>query len=118
MGCMQSMANFIIKDMISKEPLPNFQLLGAQIMYQKLSGEFDSLPLQKKIEIRDFSFGLLQKETITLQPTIDKLASMCGLLACSMYLNEWKTFMQDVFNFMKISDYCLLAGLFILERFP
>lgn len=77
---------FYTKDMISKEPLPNFQLLGAQILYQKLSGEFSSLPLEKKIEIRDFAFGLLQTEQITLQPTIDKLASICGILACSMYL--------------------------------
>lgn len=64
--------------------------------------------------IRDFTFNLLQDENITLTPLIDKLASISAILACTLFLDHWPNFIDDLLNFMMKSPNCLKNGLFVL----
>ncbi len=68
--------------------------------------------------MRDFIFGKLQDTTITFNPIVDKLASIGALISCISLLDDWKTFVSDLINFMSNSQHALKSGLYVLDRLP
>lgn len=46
--------------MIVRSQNPDFQLLGAQILYQKVERDLDQLQLSERLELKTFIFKQLQ----------------------------------------------------------
>jgi hypothetical protein len=104
--------------MVTSTQNPNHQYLGAQILYQKVSAELNSLSLALKHELREFVFARLADPSNNTSAVIDKLASTGALLGCVGVVEGWPNFVQDLLGFMEKSAHHLRSGIFVLERTP
>jgi len=49
---------------------------------------------------------------------VRKLAGSASLIAASLYLESWKTFVPDLVKFMEASPLQLRNGMVVVQRFP
>lgn len=85
--------------MILRSEITDFQLLGAQILYQKVERDIKELELAERLELKTFVFNQLTNDKLNL-PTIRKLASSGALIAIYLMLDHWPTFISDMVLFM------------------
>ena len=82
-------------------------------MYQKIEREVDVLTVEQREELKVFIFQQLTLQHYSL-PTVRKLASAGALIAASLYLDNWPTFITDLVTFMNISALQLRNGMIVL----
>lgn len=74
--------------------------------------------MEAKNELKVFVFSKLEDSTIIYSATIDKLASIGALIASTLVMHEWPSFIPDLIGFMKKNKHNLRSGLFVVERIP
>lgn len=98
--------------MITQCANQNYQLLGAQLLHQKLEKEAASLPRTELLALRQFLFAQLAAPLST--PTLRKIGSAAAVVAVVSCLEEWPGLVGDVVAFMKGSAGQLQSGLITL----
>lgn len=100
--------------MITKCADQAYQLLGAQILYQKLEKEISNLQKGDLRSLKEFLFGQLASPALNVA-TIRKLSSSAALVAVISCLEDWPELIADVVGFMKLSASHLQNGLVLLS---
>lgn len=99
--------------MITQCAQQNYQLLGAQILHQKLEREAGQMAKVDLNAMRHFLFTQLASPVFSL-PTLRKLGSAAAVVAVVSCLEEWPDVVKDVVGFMQGSPGQLLSGLVVL----
>lgn len=100
--------------MITQCDNPNYQLLGAQILHQKLEKEVTALTKSELYGLRQFLFTQLARPTLAV-PTVHKVSSSAALIAVVCCLDDWPDLINDIVGFMKGSSSQLQNGLILLS---
>lgn len=101
--------------MITKSNNSNYQLLGTQILSQKISRDATELNTQELYSLKEFVFNHLNNPQFSL-PALRKLASSAAIVAALLFLDHWPSFLSDLVTFMKPSIHNIKVGLLILEN--
>jgi uncharacterized protein YwbE len=98
--------------MITQCTNQNYQLLGAQILHQKLEKEATGLAREELLALRQFLFTQLAAPLSV--PTLRKIGSAAAVVAVVSCMEEWPGLVGDVVAFMKGSPGQLQSGLITL----
>lgn len=71
-----------------------------------------------RVELKRFILERLGDQSTQNPALVDRLASSCALVACSLFLDHWQTFLPDLVAFMTLSPSHIRKGLTVLERLP
>ena len=82
-------------------------------MYQKIERDMDQLTVEQREELKIFIFQQLTLPHFTL-PVVRKLASAGALIAATLYLDNWPSFVSDIVIFMNVSALQLRNGMIVL----